>query len=126
MNLVDQKILEDTKGVNSEDEKCRNIIETEKSRKESNAFYCIMNLMNTIIGAGVMVLPKSFTYAGAGLSILILAICAIIADFTAILLVKCSEMTGKYSYQKIVKVAFGTPGFVIITICQIIFPICSS
>jgi len=60
--------------------------------------------------------------AGFGLGLILLVFVAIITDYSLILMVRCGHLCGSFSYQGIMKAAFGRPGFILLSILQFFYP----
>ncbi|EDV26649.1 uncharacterized protein TRIADDRAFT_23041 [Trichoplax adhaerens] len=82
----------------------------------------IFNILNTIIGAGIIGIPYSFRLAGLGLGIIILTLVAIISDYGLIMLIKAGTITDENSYRGVMTAAFGKPGHVIALLTQFLYP----
>ncbi|RDD45749.1 putative sodium-coupled neutral amino acid transporter 11 [Trichoplax sp. H2] len=98
----------------------------------------IFNILNTIIGAGIIEqgfdgqitdvtklilgIPYSFRLAGLGLGIIILTLVAIISDYGLIMLIKAGTITDENSYRGVMTAAFGKPGHVIALLTQFLYP----
>lgn len=80
------------------------------------------NFINSIIGAGIIGIPSALHEAGFGTGVVLLTLVALITDYTVLLLIKDGIMAGKFSYQEMVTVAFGRPGYIFLTVAQFLFP----
>ncbi|KAM6978207.1 putative sodium-coupled neutral amino acid transporter 11 [Tautogolabrus adspersus] len=80
------------------------------------------NLINSIIGSGIIGLPYALNQAGLPLGLLLLILVGFITDYTIILLIKGGSITGTNSYQALVQSTFGFPGFLILSALQFLYP----
>jgi len=92
-------------------------------KRSSNTFESTFNLVNSIIGGGIIGLSYSFRIAGLPMGLILLAFCGVITDYAMILLLKCGELANKYTYQGMVEKAFGRPGLIAITTAQFVYPL---
>lgn len=83
----------------------------------------MFNLVNSMIGGGIIGLSYSFRVAGMPMGLILLAFCGFITDYAMVLLLKCGALADKYTYQGVVEEAFGKPGLVAISISQFIYPL---
>ena len=60
--------------------------------------------------------------AGVLVGLLLLVVMGIITDYSLIILSRSSRISGTSSYQGVMNAAFGTTGYVIISILQFIYP----
>lgn len=74
------------------------------------------------MGSGIVGIPYALHKAGFGFGIFLLIALAIITDYSLSLLVKSAQLAGVTSYQDLVQVAFGRPGFYLLTLLQFIYP----
>ncbi|XP_053926373.1 putative sodium-coupled neutral amino acid transporter 11 isoform X2 [Cuculus canorus] len=65
------------------------------------------NIINSIIGSGVIGLPYSMKEAGFPLGVLLLLVVACITDYSIILLIKGGNLSGTNSYQELVRKTYG-------------------
>jgi len=76
----------------------------------------VFNLVNSIVGGGVLALPFGFKQVGVFLGLILLCSIGTLSAYSAYLLVRCRQMTLKLgverkpSYYNIVCVTFGTRG----------------
>lgn len=81
-----------------------------------------LNYINSILGSGVVGIPYALHKAGFGFGLFLLVTLAIVTDYSLSLLVKSANLAGVTSYQDLVHVAFGKPGFYLLTLLQFIYP----
>lgn len=81
-----------------------------------------LNYINSILGSGIVGIPYALHKAGFGFGLFLLIALAIITDYSLSLLVKSANLAGVTSYQDLVHVAFGRPGFYLLTLLQFIYP----
>ncbi|XP_072272911.1 putative sodium-coupled neutral amino acid transporter 11 isoform X2 [Pyxicephalus adspersus] len=100
------------------------LVEDDKTDKKltSNVFWAGFNLINAILGTGMIGLPYSMKLAGLPLGLLLLLGVAYITDYSMILLVKSGEMSGTRTYQSLVSRTFGFPGYMAVSALQFLYP----
>lgn len=81
-----------------------------------------LNYINSILGSGIVGIPYALHKAGFGFGLFLLVSLAIVTDYSLSLLVKSANLAGVTSYQDLVHVAFGRPGFYLLTLLQFIYP----
>ncbi|KAH9146876.1 hypothetical protein LEN26_004896, partial [Aphanomyces euteiches] len=67
----------------------------------------VMNLVTTLIGGGVLLLPYTVAKSGIVLGCIMMLFCGVASSFTSYILVSCSRRSGAQSYEEIAKNAFG-------------------
>lgn len=93
-----------------------------RRNKNSSKKMTIFNIINTIIGGGIIVLPYCMSMSGLASGLLIIAISAIITHYSLRLLIYSSTNNEDVSYTILCKKAFGNVGYVLLSICQFLFP----
>ncbi|KAM5151935.1 putative sodium-coupled neutral amino acid transporter 11 [Mantella aurantiaca] len=97
--------------------------EDDKDNKlTSNVFWAGFNLINAILGTGMIGLPYSMKLAGFPLGLLLLFGVAYVTDYSMILLIKSGEMSGAGTYQALVSRTFGFPGYMAVSVLQFLYP----
>ncbi|XP_040601400.1 putative sodium-coupled neutral amino acid transporter 11 isoform X2 [Mesocricetus auratus] len=82
----------------------------------------VFNVVNSVIGSGIIGLPYSMKQAGFPLGILLLFWVSYITDFSLILLIKGGALSGTDSYQSLVNKTFGFPGYLLLSALQFMYP----
>ncbi|KAM4627034.1 putative sodium-coupled neutral amino acid transporter 11 [Discoglossus pictus] len=100
------------------------LVEKDKGERKlsSNVFWAGFNLVNSILGTGMIGLPYSMKLAGFPLGLLLLIGVAYITDYSMILLIKGGEMSGTSTYQSLVSKIFGFPGYLFLSVLQFLYP----
>ncbi|XP_048165971.1 putative sodium-coupled neutral amino acid transporter 11 isoform X2 [Corvus hawaiiensis] len=80
------------------------------------------NIINSIIGSGIIGLPYSMKEAGFPLGVLLLFVVAYITDYSIILLIKGGNLSSTKSYQELVKKTYGLVGYLILSTLQFLYP----
>ncbi|XP_032921146.1 putative sodium-coupled neutral amino acid transporter 11 isoform X2 [Catharus ustulatus] len=80
------------------------------------------NIINSIIGSGIIGLPYSMKEAGFPLGVLLLLVVAYITDYSIILLIKGGNLSSTKTYQELVKKTYGLVGYLILSILQFLYP----
>ncbi|XP_045681364.1 putative sodium-coupled neutral amino acid transporter 11 isoform X2 [Phyllostomus hastatus] len=91
----------------------------EKTCRESAA---VFNVVNSIIGSGIIGLPYSMKQAGFPLGILLLFWVSYVTDFSLVLLIKGGALSGTDTYQSLVNKTFGFPGYLLLSVLQFLYP----
>ncbi|XP_028712716.1 putative sodium-coupled neutral amino acid transporter 11 [Peromyscus leucopus] len=82
----------------------------------------VFNVVNSVIGSGIIGLPYSMKQAGFPLGMLLLFWVSYITDFSLILLIKGGALSGTDSYQSLVNKTFGFPGYLLLSALQFMYP----
>uniref|UniRef100_A0A8C8SFA8 Putative sodium-coupled neutral amino acid transporter 11 n=1 Tax=Pelusios castaneus TaxID=367368 RepID=A0A8C8SFA8_9SAUR len=80
------------------------------------------NVINSIIGSGIIGLPYSMKQAGFPLGVLLLFGVAYITDYSIILLIKGGNLSGANTYQALVNKSYGFIGYLILSTLQFMYP----
>lgn len=107
-----------------------NLVEAERRRRSGdenlastgNLNHIGLNYINSILGSGIVGIPYALHKAGFGFGLFLLIALAVVTDYSLSLLVKSANLAGVTSYQDLVHVAFGRPGFYLLTLLQFIYP----
>ncbi|XP_008997036.2 putative sodium-coupled neutral amino acid transporter 11 isoform X2 [Callithrix jacchus] len=82
----------------------------------------LFNVVNSIIGSGIIGLPYSMKQAGFPLGILLLLWVSYVTDFSLVLLIKGGALSGTDTYQSLVNKTFGFPGYLLLSVLQFLYP----
>ncbi|XP_053147339.1 putative sodium-coupled neutral amino acid transporter 11 isoform X3 [Hemicordylus capensis] len=88
----------------------------------SNRSTAAFNIINSIIGSGIIGLPYALRQAGFPLGILLLLFVGYITDYSIILLIKGGNLAGTNSYQALVNKTYGYIGYLILSVLQFLYP----
>ncbi|NXF08365.1 AVT2 protein, partial [Smithornis capensis] len=80
------------------------------------------NIINSIIGSGIIGLPYSMKEAGFPLGVLLLFVVAYITDYSIILLIKGGNLSSTKTYQELVRKTYGLAGYIILSALQFLYP----
>ncbi|XP_065181033.1 putative sodium-coupled neutral amino acid transporter 11 [Sycon ciliatum] len=80
------------------------------------------NMINSIIGAGIIGLPFAISQAGFILGTFLLFFMALVTDYSLRLLVETGLLIGVTSYQGTMDKMFGKAGFFYLSACQFFYP----
>nr|XP_020846512.1 putative sodium-coupled neutral amino acid transporter 11 isoform X4 [Phascolarctos cinereus] len=94
----------------------------QKEKGHCRQFSAIFNVVNSIIGSGIIGLPYSMQQAGLPLGILLLLWVSYVTDFSLVLLIKGGSLSGTDSYQSLVHKTFGFPGYLLLSSLQFLYP----
>ncbi|XP_050420953.1 putative sodium-coupled neutral amino acid transporter 11 [Adelges cooleyi] len=84
--------------------------------------FASFNYINSIIGSGVIGIPYAFNLAGVGLGVILLVTVALVTDYSLVLMLRSAHLSGSFSYQSLMKSAFGKSGFVVLSFLQFTYP----
>lgn len=77
----------------------------------------VQNLIYFVSG-----IPYAFYLSGVGMGVILLALVAIVTDYSLVLMLRSAHISGSFSYQSLMKYAFGRYGFVVLSFLQFIYP----
>lgn len=77
----------------------------------------VFNLMNAILGSGILGLPYAMAQLGLVLFFVFEIVVAILALYAIHLLLKMCDQTNVKAYEKLGFIAFGTPGKILAAVC---------
>ncbi|XP_016053669.1 PREDICTED: putative sodium-coupled neutral amino acid transporter 11 [Miniopterus natalensis] len=98
------------------------VSEHEHKGKTCRQSAAVFNVVNSIIGSGVIGLPYSMKQAGFPLGILLLFWVSYVTDFSLVLLIKGGALSGTDTYQSLVNKTFGFPGYLLLSVLQFLYP----
>eukprot|EP01083_Nonionella_stella_P075291 204628_1 len=78
---------------------------------QSSPWGAAFNLMNTIVGTGIVSVPQALYKSGFGLGVIALLLVAWATEFSMTLIVKTALKNGVRTYEDLCKKAFGNFGF---------------
>lgn len=81
----------------------------------------IFVLLSATLGAGTLAFPFAFKECGWALAIFLMAVCGLAAFYSIYLLVLCSIITGRNSYEELAHSVFGRATEIVVDISIIIF-----
>lgn len=67
-------------------------------------------------------IPYAFHLSGVGMGVILLALVAIVTDYSLVLMLRSAHISGSFSYQALMKSAFGRYGFIVLSLLQFIYP----
>ena len=77
-----------------------------------------INMLNSVLGAGVIGVAFSFRLVGYPLGIFMTILIACLSGWTMKLLVRCGEMTNRFRYPLLMDYVLGYRGFILSTVLQ--------
>ncbi|XP_077979086.1 putative sodium-coupled neutral amino acid transporter 11 [Glandiceps talaboti] len=95
---------------------------SDEDKDRSSLSGASLNTVNSIIGSGILGMPYAMNQAGLPLGILLMIMVAGITDYSLVLLIKGSELSGTNNYQELVRAAFGKPGYIWLSAIQFLYP----
>eukprot|EP00055_Hartaetosiga_balthica_P012140 m.58066 g.58066 ORF g.58066 m.58066 type:complete len:458 (+) comp7850_c0_seq5:57-1430(+) len=99
------------------------LIEPHRDSTKASVSACSINLINTIIGAGVLSLPYAFSLVGYVGGILLLIVNVMVADYSLHLLLKAAKTCGRDTYESIADYTFGRKGVALVSMATILLNI---
>lgn len=91
----------------SDQELITSTISETPSKRGGTVFGTLFNLINTIVGAGLLALPLAVKSSGLVVGIILLVVVVGMSIYSLFLLLKASEITGQYSYKDVAVAAYG-------------------
>lgn len=85
--------------------------------KTAHFALCVFNLMNAILGSGILGLANAFANLGYALFTILLILVAVLAFTSIRLLLDMCDLTGITSYEAIGKAAYGKAGKIVTVVC---------
>ena len=97
--------------------------EEEDEGKELRVKRCatIMNILNSLLGAGVLSVPQSFTYCGIIPSLIILTIVAVLSHVGTVMTMNLAKRKEAITLNDLAFKILGKPGSILISICSMLF-----
>ncbi len=89
---------------------------TDKLEKKSSVMGTYFNLVNTIVGAGIIGIPYSINETGLVCGLVLVFGVAMLTDKSLRMLIETGKHVHVQSYETLMEAAFGKPGFVFISV----------
>lgn len=89
---------------------------TDEFEKKSSVIGTIANLINCIVGAGIVGIPYALNKTGLLTGLILIFSVALLTDKSLRLLIETGKHASVQSYETLMEAAFGRPGFVFISI----------
>lgn len=67
-------------------------------------------------------MPYALQQSGFALGLLLLIFVAVVTDYSLVLMVRGGHLAGTFSYQGLMEVSFGRPGYILLSVLQFIYP----
>lgn len=74
--------------------------------------------MNSLIGETIIVMPAAIREAGLSMGVVMLVLVAFVTEYTLYILVSVGSSVGCFSYQELMKKAFGKVGCIAAVVAQ--------
>jgi len=91
-------------------------VKKEVKEHKSTVFGASANLMNAIVGAGIVSIPYALKESGMVTGVLLVALCAFLTNKSLRLLVETAKHTNVPSYETLAEACFGSVGFLFVSI----------
>lgn len=91
-------------------------LKKEVKEHKSTVFGASANLMNAIVGAGIVSIPYALRESGLVTGILLVALCATLTNKSLRLLVETAKHTNVPSYETLAEACFGSVGFLFVSV----------
>jgi len=88
-----------------------------KHQGKSSIRSVLWNMLNQIIGTGILGIPYIYKSTGIIGSIVIMLIFGIISVYTLNLIIYCGKKIGVYNYETLLEKTFGIKGYIISSFC---------
>lgn len=92
-----------------------------KSEKYSSQFSTVMNLINSLLGAGILSVPNAFTHCGFVPSFLLMTVISALSYVASCLVVTLQRMTNAGSFADLARITMGRVGSSILSVCIVLF-----
>jgi len=89
--------------------------------QSAGLFSCTFNLVNNIIGGGVLALPFAMKSSGLIIGVFLIVALGLLSGLSALILVETSKLSDKKSYRGLAQTAFGVYGGLFIDVSAILF-----
>eukprot|EP00538_Stauroneis_constricta_P006392 CAMPEP_0119548570 /NCGR_PEP_ID=MMETSP1352-20130426/2457_1 /TAXON_ID=265584 /ORGANISM="Stauroneis constricta, Strain CCMP1120" /LENGTH=724 /DNA_ID=CAMNT_0007593879 /DNA_START=287 /DNA_END=2461 /DNA_ORIENTATION=+ len=89
---------------------------TETKETKSTLIGCAANLINAIVGSGIVGLPYAIQQAGFCAGVILVILCAILTDKSLRLLIETAKHAQVPTYERVSEAAFGRYGFLFVAI----------
>lgn len=112
-----------TQNDNDDDSSVENQLNPEgnQSPKLVSGFGTVMNMLNSLLGAGILAIPSSFSSAGVVPSVIILCLMAVLCHVTTIMILRLRAITQVDGYDALVSYYFGKYGTIVFTVLALVF-----
>lgn len=90
-------------------------------RRSAGVFEGTVNMANSILGAGIVGLPYSMRESGFVAGLVLLAVIAMLTDWTIRLIVLNAKLSGRNTYIDIMEHCFGAKGKIAVSVFQFVF-----
>lgn len=98
------------------------VTDEKQDQEQSSIPMTSINMINSIVGSGVIGIPYALKQSGFLFGTFLLILVAVITDYSILLLVQGGKLSNTDTYQDVVLVAFGRPGFYLLTVLQFLYP----
>jgi len=78
------------------------------------------NLVNTIVGAGIIGIPYALKESGLVMGLILILVVAVLTDKSLRMLIETGKSVDATSYERLMEAVFGRPGFVFISMNMLI------
>ncbi|XP_035705613.1 putative sodium-coupled neutral amino acid transporter 11 isoform X2 [Folsomia candida] len=95
----------------------------EETERKSSIAHASYNYINSILGSGVIGMPYALHQAGLFAGLGLMALVAVITDYSLLIMVRAGHLAGSFTYQGMMESAFGRPGFYILSVIQFMYPV---
>lgn len=95
----------------------------EDSGSHSSMPFASFNYINSIVGSGIIGMSYALHQGGVLVGLATFVLLGVLTDYSLILLIKSAQLCGANSYAGVMSAAFGTPGYVLISLLQFLYPI---
>ena len=90
---------------------------------KANQVESTVNMVNGILGAGLLGMPFAFKSCGVVLGLLLLSLCLYASRLSLYMLAQLGHATGLRSYEELAQLAFGRTGTYAVNVCVVLLNI---
>lgn len=87
----------------------------------SSKTMAVFNMINCMVGGGIIALPFSMKLSGLPLGLILIAIFAFITDYSLVILAYSANKNQVFTYGGLAEKCFGKPGGFILSTCQFLY-----
>ncbi|XP_046451044.1 putative sodium-coupled neutral amino acid transporter 11 [Daphnia pulex] len=122
MEASDSTFDEERKRILSPENQFENAEEEETKKDGSSLPAASFNYVNSIVGSGIIGMAYALNQAGILMGLILILGLGVVTDYSLIILIKASRISGTQSYQGVMNAAFGKVGYTVLSILQFVYP----
>ncbi|XP_057380444.1 putative sodium-coupled neutral amino acid transporter 11 [Daphnia carinata] len=122
MDASDATCEEETRHILSVESQHPHAKNEERKKDCSSLPAASFNYVNSIVGSGIIGMAFALNQAGILLGLILIIGLGMVTDYSLIILIRSSLISGTNSYQGVMKAAFGKVGYSVLSLLQFIYP----